>query len=254
MMQSIFDLTGKVAIVTGGYWGIGRSIADGLADFGADLVICARNYEECQKACREIQDQKGVKALPLKCNVQDKDQVENMVEATMKHYGKIDILFNNAGITGAAKPFVEITDENWDDTMNTNLKGVFLCSRAVAKEMMKVKQGKIINIMSGASFHPIRNSADYCSSKAGGFMLTQCMALELIRHNIKVNAICPGLFESHLNAELLERSRNNASKVIPIGRMGEAKDIKGLAVFLASEASDYVVGAAIVIDGGVGLK
>lgn len=245
------DLSGKVAIVTGGYWGIGRGIADGLAESGADIVVCARNIAECQKACKEIKEQKGVRTLPFRCDVADKADVESMVAATMDTFGKIDILVNNAGITGAAKPFVDITDEEWAGTIGTNLTGVFFCSRAVAKEMIKVKKGKIINIMSGASFHAIRNSGDYCASKAGGLLLSQVMALELIRHNIHVNVICPGYFESHLNPELLERARTSASKKIPIGRMGVPQDIKGLAVFLASEASNYIVGAAIEIDGGL---
>lgn len=254
MISQMFDLSGKVAIVTGGYWGIGRGIADGLAEAGAAIVVCARNFAECEKACREIADQFGVRTLPVKCDVGNSVQVDEMVAAVTKSFGKIDILFNNAGITGAARPFVEIADQDFDKTLHTNLYGVFYCARAVAREMMKVKKGKIINIMSGAAFQPIRNSADYCASKAGGLMLSQVMALELIRYNINVNIICPGFFESHLNPELLEKARLGAGKMIPAGRMGEAKDIKGLSVFLASEASDYMVGSAILIDGGVNLK
>jgi NAD(P)-dependent dehydrogenase (short-subunit alcohol dehydrogenase family) len=253
-MNSMFDLSGKVAIVTGGYWGIGRGIADGLAEFGSNLVICARNFERCQIACEEIHQQMGVRAVPVKCDVSNKSEVENMVAVAVKEFGKIDILVNNAGITGAAKPFMEIPDDEWEKTLNVNLKGIFLCSRAAAKEMIKNNSGKIINITSGASFRPVPHSGDYCASKAGGLLLSQVMALELIRHNINVNIICPGYFESHLNPELLEKARKGASKLIPIGRMGTAQDIKGLAVFLASAASDYLVGAAILIDGGILLK
>ena len=253
-MHPLFDLSGKVAIVTGGYSGIGRGIAEGLAEFGANLVICARHFEKCGEACEEIQKQYGVSALPVKCDVRDKRDIEGMVAASLNEFGKVDILVNNAGIGGAAKPFTEITDAEWDNTLSVNLRGVLHCSRAIAPAMIERGRGKIINVMSGASFRPIRNSIDYCASKAGGWMLSQVMALELIKHHIHVNTICPGFFESNLSPEYLGKARAKAAGMIPIGRMGSAKDIKGLAVFLASEASDYMVGASIVIDGGVNLK
>lgn len=249
MSSSLFDLTGKVAIVTGGYWGIGRGIADALAEAGANIVICARHLDRCQQACSEI-EKLGVRTLPVKCDVSNKEEVEDVVRATVQEFGKIDILFNNAGITGSAKPVIEISDEEWNETLATNLTGMFLCCRAVAKEMIKQNKGKIINVTSMASFKPIPHSGDYCASKAGALLLSYVLALELIKHNINVNVICPGYFATHLNPEYGERMLQQIEKRIPIGRVADVNEIKGLAVYLASPASDYLVGSAIPIDGG----
>lgn len=250
---SMFDLTGKVAIVTGGYWGIGRGIADGLAEAGADIVICARHFDRCQQAASEIQTL-GVKTLPVKCNISNRADVESVVSATMQKFGKIDILVNNAAITGAAKRMVDITDEEWEQTMDINLKGAFLFSKAVAKEMIKQNNGKIINVGSTASFMPVPYSSDYCAAKGALLLLTKVMALELIRYNVNVNMLCPGYFDTNFNRALIDKARQEASKKIPAGRIGDIKDVKGLAILLASQASDYMVGSAILIDGGVGLK
>ena len=253
MKLPMFDLTGKVAIVTGGYWGIGRGIADGLAEAGADIVVCARHFDRCQQACSEI-EKLGVKTLPVKCNVSNREDVENMVGTTVQEFGKIDILVNNAGITGAAKAVIDMSDEEWHETLAINLTGVFLCSRAAAKEMIKQNKGKIINVTSVASFMALPHSGDYCASKGGALLLTKVMALELIKYNINVNAICPGYFESHLNPLMGEKIQREAAKRIPIGRMANVDEMKGLAVYLASPASDYLVGSAIVIDGGTLLR
>jgi NAD(P)-dependent dehydrogenase (short-subunit alcohol dehydrogenase family) len=253
MKLPMFDLTEEVAIVTGGYWGIGRGIADGLAEAGANIVICARHFDRCQRACSEI-EKLGVKTLPVKCDVSNGEDVENMVKATVQEFGKIDILVNNAGITGAAKAVIDMSDEEWSKTLAVNLTGIFLCSRAVSKEMIKQNKGKIINITSVASFMPLPHSGDYCASKGGALLLTKVMALELIKYNINVNAICPGYFESHLNPVLGEKIMREASKRIPIGRIAKVEEMKGLAVYLASPASDYLVGSAIPIDGGALLR
>lgn len=253
MTLPMFDLTGKVAVVTGGYTGIGRSIADGLAEAGANIAICARQFDRCQLACSEIESL-GVEALPVKCDVSNKEDVEAMIETTVRKFGKIDILVNNAGITGSAKAVTEMGDEEWNETLDINLRGIFLCSRAAAREMIKQNSGKIINVTSVASFRPVPHSGDYCASKGGALLLSQVMALELIRHNINVNVICPGFFATHLNPTLLEKMRQAGTKIIPIGRLGEVDDIKGLAILLASPASDYMVGSAIIIDGGTFLK
>lgn len=249
MNQSMFDLSGKVAVVTGGYWGIGRGIADGLADCGANIVICARNLDRCEEACAEIA-KKGAETLAVRCDVSKTEEVDAMIGATVRKFGKIDILVNNAGITGSAKAVVEMSDREWHETLSINLTGIFLCSRAAAREMMKQNSGKIINVTSVASFKPMKNSGDYCASKAGALLLTQVLALELIRYNIRVNAICPGYFATNLNPVLLEKAEKEAKKMIPVGRIGNIEEIKGLAIFLASSASDYLVGSAIVIDGG----
>ena len=249
----MFNLTGKVAVVTGGYWGIGRGIADGLAEAGADIVVCARHLDRCQQACLEI-EKLGVKALPVKCDISNKEEAENMVRVTIQEFGKIDILVNNAGITGSAKPVIEISDEEWNETLAINLTGMFLCCRAAAREMIKQNKGKIINVTSMASTRPIPHSGDYCASKAGALLLSYVLALELIKHNINVNVICPGYFATHLNPEYGERMLQQIEKRIPIGRVGDVNEIKGLAVYLASPASDYLVGSAIPIDGAAFLR
>ncbi len=253
MKLSMFDLSEKVAVVTGGYWGIGYGIAEGLAEAGADIVICARHFDRCQEACLQI-EKLGVKALPIRCDVSKTDEVENLIGTTVKEFGKIDILVNNAGTTGSAKPVVEMSKEAWDETVAIDLTGPFLCSRAAAREMIKQNGGKIINIASYCSFMPIPHSADYCASKAGLLLLTKTMALELIRYNICVNAICPGYVATALNPTLMAKMEAEAKKRIPIGRIANINELKGLAVYLASPASDYMVGSAILIDGGIALR
>ena len=250
----MFDLSGQVAIVTGGYSGIGLGIAEGLAQAGADIVICARNFEKCQQAARDISMKFGVETMPVRCDVAVSADVDEVVRQTMDKFGKIDILVNNAGITGAAKWMVDVTDEEWHHTHAVNLDGMFYFCRAVAKHMMKQNRGKIINVTSGASFKGMKAASDYNSSKAGALLFTRTIAMELIRYNINVNLIAPGFFATNLNKELLDMVKENAKKLIPAGRMGTKEDIKGLAVYLASPASDFVVGAAIVIDGGTMLK
>lgn len=249
MLLPMFDLHGKTAIVTGGYSGIGRGIAEGLAEVGADIVICARNLEKCRGAAAEIAKM-GVKTLAVKCDVAKSTEVDEVVRQTVEKFGKIDILVNNAGITGAAKAMVDITDEEWHNTIAINLDGMFYFCRAAGKIMIKQNYGKIINVTSGASFKGLKNASDYNASKAGGLLLTRTIAMELIRYNIRVNLIAPGFFATNLNKELLDRVAENAKKLIPVGRMGTQEDIKGLAVFLASPASDFLTGEAIVIDGG----
>jgi NAD(P)-dependent dehydrogenase (short-subunit alcohol dehydrogenase family) len=250
MDLSMFDLTGKVAIVTGGYRGIGRGIADGLAEAGASIVLCGRDIARCTEAALELK-RLGVETLPVRCDVSINDDVQAMVSVSVQKFGKIDILVNNAGITGSSKSLVDMEDREWDETLGINLKGIFMCSRAVAKEMIKQGNGKIINVTSIGSFRPLPKSGDYCASKGGALMLTRVMALELVKYNIQVNAICPGLFDTLLNVKLQGKFEKEIEKMVPIGRIARISDIKGLAIFLASSASDYLVGSAIVIDGGM---
>jgi gluconate 5-dehydrogenase len=245
-----FDLTNKVAVVTGGARGLGRAIAEGLAQAGANVVIGDINFEECQKVCSEI-EKLGVKAVPVRCDVSKTKESGDLIRRTIKEFDKVDILVNNAGITGSGKAVIDMSDEEWHKTLSINLTGIFLCSRAAAKEMIKQNKGKIINITSVASFQPITHSSDYCASKGGALMLTKVLALELIKYNIQVNAICPGYFDTQLAPILKERVERNIKRMVPIGRLADVEEIKGLAVFLASWASDYLVGSAIPIDGGV---
>jgi len=251
MKLPMFDLTGKVAIVTGGYQGIGRGIAEGLAEAGSDVVICARNYDRCVDACSEI-EKLGVKTLPIRCDISKTEEVKNLVSETVKEMGRINILVNNAGVGGSEKPVLEMSDEDWDHAVNIDLRGAFLCSREAAKKMIKQGGGKIINVSSIAGFIAMANMSAYCASKGGLLQLTKVMALEFIRYNIQVNALCPGYFLTPLNRTFFESEvgQKIIKKNIPMGRLGNPEELKGTAIYLASSATDFMTGSAIVIDGG----
>ena len=253
MDLSIFALNGKVAVVTGGNSGIGKGIAEGLADAGADIVIAARRFEQCREACSEIETKTGVRCLPVKCDVTKTEDANGLIESTVKEFGKIDILVNSAGVGMSDKPVVEMSDEDWDATLNINLRGTFLCSRAAAREMIKRKQGKIIDVSSiYGTTRAIRNAGDYCASKAGVIQLAKVMALELARYNIQINVICPGYFLTPMNYEFLssEVGQKVVKANIPMQRPGNVNELKGIAIYLASPASSFTTGAEIVIDGG----
>ena len=251
MKLPMFDLTGKVAIITGGYQGIGRGIAEGLAEAGSDIVICARNYERCAEACSEI-EKFGVKTLPIRCDITKTEEVKKLVSETVNEMGKIDILVNNAGVGGSEKPIIEMTDEDWDHAVSVDLKGPFLCTREAAKEMIKQGGGKIINVSSIAAFIAMANMSAYCASKGGILQLTKVMALEFIRYNIQVNALCPGYFLTPMNRKFFESEAGQKiiKKNIPMGRLGNPEELKGTAIYLASSATDFMTGSAILIDGG----
>ena len=208
--------------------------------------------EDCQKVVDEIKGL-GRRGLALKCDVSSTDDVEDMVRRTVAEFGRVDILVNNAGII-SYKPFLELTDEDWDKTLNVNLKGQFLCARAAARDMVKNKWGRIINIASissggcGIAFPLI---AHYTASKGGVVALTEALALELTPQGINVNAICPGAIDTDM-AKGVKESGQLAQVLtrIPKGRLGQPEEIARLVVFLASEESDYMSGSAIVIDGG----
>jgi NAD(P)-dependent dehydrogenase (short-subunit alcohol dehydrogenase family) len=245
-------LNGKAAIVTGARRGIGRAIALALAREGANVVVSDISQEDCQKVVDEIEEL-GRKGLALTCDVSSSNDVEDMIKRTVAEFGRVDILVNNAGIL-AFKPFLELTDEDWDRTLNVNLKGQFLCARAVAREMVKNKWGHIINIASissggcGIAFPLI---AHYTASKGGVVALTEALALELTPQGINVNAICPGAIDTDMAKGVKEGGQlQQVLARIPKGRLGQPEEIASLAVFLASEESDYISGTAIVIDGG----
>ena len=247
----MFDLAGKVAIITGGYQGIGRGIADGLAEAGAGIVICARNYERCVEACAEI-GKMGVSTLPVRCDITKPEEVEDLVRRTVQEMGKLDILVNNAGVGGSEKPILKMSDEDWDIPVAIDLKGAFLCARAVVPEMRKQGGGKIINVASIAAMIGIANMAAYCASKAGLVQLTKVMALEFIKYNIQVNALCPGYFLTPMNRKFFESEigQKVIRKNIPMERLGRIEELKGTAIYLASSATNFMTGACLVIDGG----
>jgi NAD(P)-dependent dehydrogenase (short-subunit alcohol dehydrogenase family) len=245
-------LSDKTAIVTGARRGIGRAIALALAREGANVVVSDISQKDCQKVVDEI-ERMGRRGLALKCDVSSSNDVEDMVKRTVAKFGRVDILVNNAGIL-TFKPFLELTDEDWDKILNVNLRGQFLCARAAAREMTKNKWGRIINIASissggcGIAFPLI---AHYTASKGGVMALTEALALELTSQGINVNAICPGAIDTEMSKGVKESGQlAQLLARIPKGRLGQPEEIASLAVFLASEESDYISGAAIVIDGG----
>lgn len=248
-----FDLTDKVAIITGGATGIGRGIAEGLADAGASIVIAARRLKKCEEACKEIKKRTGIKTLPHQCDITNGREIEEFVEDVIREFGHIDILVNNSGTGGSEKPILKMTEDDWDRVNDTNLKGVFLLSRAVVDKMVeRGKGGKIINIVSIGGMIGWPNMSAYCASKGGCLQLTKVMALEWVRYNIHVNAILPGYFETPMNREFFssDAGKKAIKASIPMRRVAKIEEMKGVAILLASEASSFMTGSAIVVDGG----
>lgn len=250
-VKQLFDLTGRVAIVTGGSIGLGRQIAEGLAEMGANIVLCARKQERCQQAAEELQ-RLGVKVIALACDVKSQESIKEMVETTLAEFGQIDILFNNAGISWGA-PTEEMRLEDWNKVIETNLTGSFLCAQAAGKVMIKQGRGKIINIASVAGLGgapPELPAIGYHASKGGIISFTKDLACKWAANNIQVNAIAPGWFPTHMSNRALELNKDLFLSHIPMRRFGGEHDLKGAAVFLASDASNYVTGHVLVVDGG----
>ncbi len=254
-IKQLFDLKGRVAIVTGGYTGIGRQMAEGLAEAGANLVICARNLDGCIKAAEEIGKEMGVETLALKCDVANTDDVEKMARDTFNKFGQIDILVNNAAIATGGLP-EDMRLEDWESVLRVNLTGTFLCSKEVGKVMIKAKRGKIINLASIMGFQSteVVSAPSYVTSKGAIITFTRELAVRWIRHNINVNAIAPGWFPTHMTDPVLSPDKMGKGEAllrsIPARRFGGEDDLKGATVLLASSASDYIVGQVIVVDGG----
>ncbi len=248
--MNMFDLTGRVAIVTGGSKGLGAGMAIALARHGADVAIVSRNAAEGELVAGKIRGM-GRKSLALAVDVQDIAGLQQMAETVKKEFGQIDILVNNAGV-GVTKFALDVTEEDWDKVVDTNLKGVFFCSQAVAKVMKEQNRGKIINIASVAAAAGAVAIAPYCASKAGVVNLTRALAKEWARYNIQVNAIGPGYIETDLNREELANTSfyNKILSSLTIKRLGEADDLSGTVVLLASDASSYITGQTVYVDGG----
>ena len=250
-VKQLLDLTGRVAIITGGSIGLGRQMAEGLAEMGANLVLCARKAERCQEAAEELQ-QLGIKAMSLACDVRSQASVQELVDATISQFGKIDILINNAGISWGA-PVEEMRLDDWNKVIETNLTGSFLCAQAVGRIMIRQGRGKIINIASVAGLGgapPELPAIGYHASKGGVISFTKDLACKWAVHNIQVNAIAPGWFPTHMSSRVIERHQELFLSHIPSRRFGNEHDLKGAAVFLASDASNYVTGHVLVVDGG----
>ncbi|MHA1311929.1 MAG: SDR family oxidoreductase [Candidatus Helarchaeota archaeon] len=247
----LINLKNKVALVTGGAAGIGVWMAKALAEVGADIIISGRGkHGSLEDTAAEI-EKLGVKCIGIKCDVGNESQVINMVKKSVDEFGKIDILVNNAGITWGS-PSEEMTLDNWSKVIQTNLTGTFLVSREVGKQMISQKQGNIINITSLWAFRGAEWGAiGYASSKAGVVGLTQQLAIEWAKYNIRVNGIALSWFPSGMSKFFIQNFGRVIKKATPLKRVGNEDDIKGVIVFLASNASSYITGQIICVDGGV---
>lgn len=243
-------LKNKIAIVTGSRRGIGRSITLELAKEGAKVVVSDIDLKECQNVCDEIK-KIGSDAIAVKCDVSKKRDVDAMVKKTIQKFKRIDILVNNAGVV-LMKPFVQMTEKDWDFVLDINLKGVFLCTNAVAKQMVKQKGGKIISIASIAGEVGFMNTSAYCASKAGIINLTRELAMELSPHNINVNVVAPGVIATKMTEDMLKDKKTKEVLLAntPLGRMGNPEEIGKAAIFLASNDSNFITGHTLVVDGG----
>ena len=250
-LKELFDLSGRVAIVTGGSRGLGEEIAEGLAEAGASLVLCARRDQWLRPTLDRFQS-RGFRVEGMICDVSVPEQVHAVVEQTLAKFQQLDILVNNAGVSWGAEP-EEMPLDKWQKVIDINLTGAFLFSQAAGREMLKKKYGRIINIASIAGLHASVNGAHYAgyaASKAGLMGLTRELAASWGRSNIRVNAIAPGFFHSRLADPAIEHAEPHIKATSPIPRVGDAGELKGVAVFLASDASNYITGQTIVVDGG----
>lgn len=249
MILDQFKLDGKIAIVTGAARGLGQGMAIGLAEAGADIVLVdILPTDESQQQIEKL----GRKAIGIRADLSKKESVDNIVERTLEAFGRIDILFNNAGIIRRA-PITEFTEKDWDDVININQRTLFFLSQAVAKVMIEQGEGgKIVNTASMLSFQGGILVPSYTASKSAVMGLTRLLANELAPHNINVNAIAPGYMATDNTAALQKDPARNKAILdrIPAGRWGKPEDLKGVAVFLASKASDYLQGYTIAVDGG----
>jgi NAD(P)-dependent dehydrogenase (short-subunit alcohol dehydrogenase family) len=248
-----FDLAGKVALISGGATGIGRGIADGLAEAGASVAIAARRLEMCEDACRGIKEKYGVETFPARCDITQASDIAATVGCVLERFEHVDILVNNAGIGGSEKPILKMSEADWDRVLGTNLKAVFTLTKAVVEKMVeRGRGGKVINVASIGAMIGWPNMAAYCASKGGCLQLTKAMALEWTRYNIQVNAILPGYVETPMNMEFFasEAGQQVIKTCIPMRRLAQIEEMKGVAILLASDASSFMTGSAVVVDGG----
>lgn len=252
MELSQFSLDGKLALITGASQGIGRATAIGLAKAGADVVVVSRKLPDLEKVAAEIRET-GRKSFAVPVHVGHMDQLDNLVNQVTAKFGKVDILVNNAGISPVYTPCLDLEERAWDVIMNVNLKGLFFLSQKVAKVMKAHGKGVIINVASVGSFRPEPNSGAYAISKAAVVMATKVMAREWAVHNIRVNAIAPGMIKTRLVDAMWDSNPEGKEETLGqtlMGRIGQPKEIADAMIFLASDASSYATGQTLVIDGG----
>jgi 3-oxoacyl-[acyl-carrier protein] reductase len=248
-------LSDRVAIITGGARGIGRAITLKFSEQGCKTVIADVRPDEAEETLREVSGNNG-QGIFVQCDVSNSSQVQDMVDQVISRYQKIDILVNNAAISPPERSFTDITEEEWDRTLSVNLKGVFLCCKAVVPHMKEKKYGKIINIASVGAVSPSRVIADYCVAKSGVVMLAQCLAADVAEHNICVNSVLPGITRTDLHdavrPEGMPKDEYFAGlgAIIPLGRVAEPGDIADAVLFMASDFARYITGDRIIVSGG----
>lgn len=249
----LFKLEGKVAIVTGSTRGLGFWMAEALAEAGADVVLCARKLEPCEESAKDVA-QIGVRTLAVQYDVTDPESVKNLVEKTMAEFGQIDILINNAGFIWE-EPLEKVSLETWNKTLAINATGTFLCSQEAGKQMIRQDHGKIINITSISGLRSVdpelSDTIPYSAAKGAIVAFTRDLARKWCKYNISVNAIAPGYFSTKMSRYLVEHRQPQLMNAIHMKRLGAKGEIQGVAVFLASSASNYMTGQTLVVDGGV---
>jgi 3-oxoacyl-[acyl-carrier protein] reductase len=247
--ERTLELKDKVALITGGAQGIGKAVALLLAEKGADVVISDVNLQKAEETAGEILSM-GRKALAVKSDVTHSGDVDRMIQVILEQFGRIDILVNNAGIA-KDKLILRMTDEDWDAVLNVNLKGTFHCTRAVLRHMSKQRYGKIVNIASVVGEMGNAGQANYSASKAGVIGFTKTIAREFAQRGINVNAIAPGYIETPMTDAIPEKAKEELKRMIPMERLGHPKDVAEAVLFLVSEASSYITGHVLNVNGGI---
>lgn len=250
MNKQSYDFTGQVAIITGSTKGLGYGMAKLLATNGADLVVNSRSCDDCEKVAEELRNT-GRKVLAFSADVSKREQVEKMIDKTMEVFGRIDILVNNAGV-GITKSSLDVTQEEWDEVMNIDLKGVFFTSQLAGRVMAKQKKGNIVNIASLGGVISSAKLIPYMAAKAGVIHMTKGLAVEWSKYNIRVNAVAPGYVPTPMTEPVLkdEKSYKILTGLTPMRRLGEVEEIANVVMFLASDYSKYITGETIIADGG----